>query len=421
MRTPRLQALAAAIVAAPLLSQGDAAPRLTPADAKRLVAEACGTDEKRVAAARATLEATKPEDRKLIADALRALPFTPTKKLKIPADRVVRGEIDAPEASAGKGRYLVSVPKGYDGKRPMPVLFRMHGSGGTAEEFAKAWAEPKQPFVVVTPEIPTEGRIAWNEPGVYQFVDRLYRRIVQDFAVDTERVFLSGHSAGGGGACSFAQLWPHRVAGIYAMSYATFAFQQAPQACMDTMRTVPGYFVVGLADTEERIQAFRAYESHYQKNGLPGVFQFAAGKGHDLMSEYHAKAYEHLAKSSRTASPKEIRGVFFLYGNQLDVEPITSRRWWLEVEPNGYDAPKGAVFHAKIEGNTIDVDAPGIRAGSVLLHDGMVDMDQPVTLRINGKEAHQGTVERSVPFLLDWFASERDRGQLYWNRVRFGK
>ena len=113
--------------------------------------------------------------------------------------------------------------------------------------------------------------------------------------------------------------------------------------------------------------------------------------------------------------------MFFLYGNQLDVEPITSRRWWLEVESNGYDAPKGAVFHAKIEGNTIDVDAPGIRAGSVLLHDGMVDMDQPVTLRINGKEAHQGTVERSVPFLLDWFASERDRGQLYWNRVRFGK
>ncbi len=410
------------VASAAALAQ-DAAPaatKLLPSDAKRLVGEAVGGDPARAAAARKTLEATRPEDRKFILDALRALPFTPPKGQKLPADRNIRDTLEVAESPLKKANYIITLPKGYDGKKPLPVLFRFHGSGDTAAAFAKNTIEAKQPFICVTPEIPSEDRQGWNQPGGYQLVDRLFHHVLQDFNADPDHIYLSGHSAGGGASYMFSQLWPHRVAAFYVMARLYWAFHLAPEPCMDTVRNIPGYFVVGLKDTDERVSGFRTVEAYYTKNKLPGVFNFVPNKGHDYMQEFHQKAYDYMSKAARVAAPKEIRGIFFIYGNQLDVEPITSRRWWLEAKHGGYDGGAGTPFHAKVDGNVIDIDAPNLRAGSVLLTDGLVDLDQPVTIKLNGKEVHQGAVERSVSFLLDWFIQERDRGQLYWNRVSFG-
>ncbi len=399
----------------------DAAPsqKLLASDAKRLVAEAFGADPKRADAARKTLEATRPEDRKFIAEALRALPFAAPKGQKLPADRLVKDTLDIPESSVKKAKFIVTLPKGYDPKKPSPVLFRFHGSGDTAADFAKNTVEAKQPFLCVTPEIPSDDRMGWNQPGAYQFVDKLFRYLVDNFSVDLDHLYLSGHSAGGGASFIFSQLWPHRVAAFYAMARLHWAFHLAPEPCMDTLRGIPGYFVVGLKDTDERVQGFRTAEAYYKKNSMPGVFNFVEGKGHDYMQEFHPKAYEYMAKVARVPMPKEIRGIFFVYGNGKDVEPITSRRWWLEVKPGGYESGPGTPFHAKVDGNTIDIDGPNLRQGSVLLADGLVDLDKPVVIKLNGKEVHNGAIERSVKFLLDWFSAERDRGQLYWNRLEW--
>lgn len=409
--------IAAGLVACFVLrAQGEEGKKLSAADAKRLVAEAVGADAKKAAAARKTLEATRAADRKEIAAALAKTPFVAPKGRKAFKGRTLEDALDVPSAETKKGKVLVTLPKDYDDKKAFPVLFRFHGSGDTAADFAKNTIEAKQPFICVTPEIPSASRNAWNETGGHAFVDGLFRYVLENFNADPERVYLSGHSAGGGASVMMAQVWPHRVAAFYDMARTAWAYHLMPEPCMDTLREIPGYFVVGLKDTEDRISGFRTAEAYYKKAGLPGVFHFVEGRGHDYMQEHHQKAYDYMLKSTRKPHAKDVRGVFFGYSDAAELEEITRRRWWIDARAGGYDLG-GTVFHAVITDNVVAIDAPKLKSFFVLLNDALVDMDKPVVVKLNDREVHNAVVERSVPFLLDGFAAERDRGRLYWNRI----
>lgn len=402
-----------------LSAQGeDDGAKLSTADAKRLVAEAFGGDEKKAAAAREKLVKTRSQDRKAIWDALVAMPFRPPAK-KLPKERTIQETIEAPGGELKDAPVFIKLPQKYDGKTPTPVVFRFHGSGDEGMSYvAGSIDRVLEKVILVAPQVPSRDRESWHEPGSRGLVDNVFRHLLRNYNVDTDRVYFSGFSAGGVASYSYAQTWPHRVASFYAMGSIHPCFEEKHEACMDVLRHVPGFFAVGQQDTAERLKSFRTAEAYYMAKSLPGVFHFVSGKGHDYLSELDPKGFEYMFKNKRVRYPKDLHAIFFQYDNLREDEPYVTTCYWLVATKYSYH---GTPCHVTAEGNTIEIQAPELEAGTVLLNDEVVDLDQPVVVRLNGREVANAKVERSVQHLLDWFDKGRDRGQVFWNRVEFNR
>ncbi len=121
------------------------------------------------------------------------------------------------------GRYLLYLPPGYssdDGER-WPLLLFLHGAGerGVDLERVKLHGPPKQiaagqelPFIVVAPQV-AEGRI-WST----SFLDALLEEVTERYAVDRDRIYLTGLSMGGFGVWALAMEYPDRFAALVPIS-----------------------------------------------------------------------------------------------------------------------------------------------------------------------------------------------------------
>lgn len=108
-----------------------------------------------------------------------------------------------------KRTYLLHVPPGYDGKKPVPLVLMLHGRGGNAQYTDKVygWSElaDKENFVVCYPEaLPdNQKQNAWNavfdtgqKADDVAFLSALLTRLKSTLSVDAKRIYMVGHSSG---------------------------------------------------------------------------------------------------------------------------------------------------------------------------------------------------------------------------------
>jgi predicted peptidase len=118
-----------------------------------------------------------------------------------------------------KAEYLLFLPKGYDVKaeKHWPLMLFLHGAGERGNDIWKVAVHgpPKQvavnpdfPFILVSPQCPA-GQI-WSDDLVLGLLDDVTRR----YAVDTNRVYLTGLSMGGYATWSLGLKHPERFAAI---------------------------------------------------------------------------------------------------------------------------------------------------------------------------------------------------------------
>ncbi|WP_375291430.1 alpha/beta hydrolase family esterase [Qipengyuania sp.] len=121
-------------------------------------------------------------------------------------------------AGAGTGA-IVHTPRGYrDGGTPVPLVFLLHGSGGTGAAMLRdsklAETSDAQGFILLAPDagIKLGAGFAWNIPGVptvagelpspqdrddVAFIGALADALVQGGCADGERQYVTGLSGGG--------------------------------------------------------------------------------------------------------------------------------------------------------------------------------------------------------------------------------
>jgi predicted peptidase len=115
-------------------------------------------------------------------------------------------------------RYLLYLPKEYgkDAATRWPLILFLHGAGESGDDLEKVKkhgpprliSEGKEfPFVVVSPQSPGGG---WSAETLGVLLDE----VIEKYAVDKDRIYLTGLSMGGYGTWDTALAFPDRFAAI---------------------------------------------------------------------------------------------------------------------------------------------------------------------------------------------------------------
>jgi predicted peptidase len=118
-------------------------------------------------------------------------------------------------------KYLLYLPKSYGEKKDQkwPVMLFLHGAGERGDDInlVKKHGPPKLidqgkefPFIVVSPQCPTN---SWWPEQIDALV-ALLDEVQSKYAVDPDRVYLTGLSMGGFGSWALACRYPERFAAV---------------------------------------------------------------------------------------------------------------------------------------------------------------------------------------------------------------
>ncbi|WP_165423844.1 alpha/beta hydrolase family esterase [Ktedonosporobacter rubrisoli] len=134
-----------------------------------------------------------------------------------------------PQASRGEHTrsYLVHLPSSYTGKTALPVVIVFHGHGGDAANAEQSTgfsqlADSEQ-FLAVYPQglLDDDHLPFWASIGPLDynidetlFMNDMLNKLEHDFCVDTQRIYATGFSNGGGMSGFVACKLAHRIAAV---------------------------------------------------------------------------------------------------------------------------------------------------------------------------------------------------------------
>jgi polyhydroxybutyrate depolymerase len=143
----------------------------------------------------------------------------------------------------GKGRRLFHyyIPSTYDGSKPLPMLFDLHGGGSNGlAQWSSSRSDrlaEREGFIVVTPNLfPPE------------FVSAIIDRMKKAFNIDARRIYAMGVSMGGMGSSMLALQLSDKIAGIGVIS-GHMVFSRLAQNNQELPRPMPMIFFGGTKES----------------------------------------------------------------------------------------------------------------------------------------------------------------------------
>jgi len=200
--------------------------------------------------------------------------------------------------------YLLFLPATYAAKPDThwPLILYLHGGslrGGDVEQLRtlglphKLESEPDFPFVVISPQCPL-GEI-WTDA---EAIGALLDRVIRDYRIDQQRIYVTGHSMGGRGALYFAYKLPSRFAAVVALSPLS-----PITAWGGKLAQIPLWLLQGTADTLAPITETKQLVGAIQSAGGHPLFNSLEGRDHFILDVYdRPDVYQWLLQQKRTTS-----------------------------------------------------------------------------------------------------------------------
>lgn len=178
----------------------------------------------------------------------------------------------SPKAVA-KYKYLVYLPKDHQEKN-YPVVIYLHGSSHRGNDLNKLnqYGLPQEidrgrefNFIVVSPQCP-DGKI-WSTDNWF---GPLYEELIRKYKVDTNRVYLTGVSMGGGGVFDVAKDYPDTFAALVPLCAWASSTDRICNISHIPVWTFHGTAdnVVPISQTESKVKALQSCKGNIQYTRL---------------------------------------------------------------------------------------------------------------------------------------------------------
>jgi len=328
--------------------------------------------------------------------------------------------------------YLVQLPPEYDPYRRYPTIVTLHGAGSTPTLQVNWWAGDWTPdgqrtgqamrhgYIVVAPrwaaEHQKEYRYSLQE---HVAVLNSLRDACRRFAVDTDRVYLSGHSIGGDAAWDLGLAHPDLWAGVIPI------VAQSGKYCArywKNAKLVPFYFVAGELDGTKTATNARDLDRLLEGGYNVTVVEYR-GRGHEHFSDEIQRLFDWMGRFQRDFYPKEFsastmrRWDNFFWWVELDAMPPRAM-----VDPVDWPPPRGTqpvITEASVtakNGIRIRTGAGSVR---VLLSPKTLDLNKRVNIVVNGRRVNPASqfLEPDLETLLEDVRTRGDRQHPFWVKV----
>ncbi|MHC5037743.1 MAG: HEAT repeat domain-containing protein [Planctomycetota bacterium] len=270
----------------------EGALKMLGASAKDFLAREQKTREKIVPLIEAYAAEEDPEKRKTVFRDLKALGF---KKRQTYLDRVVRS------FASPKGRHLdrkivfraevfpgavysILVPKDYHPLRAWPLVLGLHGGGAAGKDGKEVVGSGPSAMQKYQHQAASRGYILvcptaitapWPNKVNEEFITALLLELALTYNIDLNRVYLVGHSMGGGGTWNYGPKWAETFASVAPLSaYGSSGFTRLH-------RTGTGVYIYhGDNDPRCPVQSSRTAAHALKKLGADYRYTEIPGSGH---------------------------------------------------------------------------------------------------------------------------------------------
>ncbi|MEM1303820.1 MAG: peptidase [Planctomycetota bacterium] len=336
-------------------------------------------------------------------------------------------------------RYLVQLPPEYDPLRQYPAIVTLPGIGYLPERMIDFWAGAPAPLAADGSPGPRRGQamrrgfitiaVDWVKPKQfkYDYSSREHAAVLASlrdaqrrFAIDTDRVFLTGHDAGGDAAWDLGVAHPDHWAGVVpflarAAKYVKFYTENA--------KLVPWYFVAGEMDGGKMAINAAELDPYLKNAGYNTTIAEFLGRGVEPFNDEIQRLFDWMGRHERGPAPTEFA---------VDtMRPWDNYFWWLECDeltPRAMvhpllwtgSKPPGRARAATLQGRGYQDNKLGakVRAGRVTfwLSPDVIDFDKRIELEVNGRSVvdRDAPVKADVSVLLEDARTRADRQRPFW-------
>jgi predicted esterase len=328
--------------------------------------------------------------------------------------------------------YLVQLPPEYDAHRRYPAVVTLHGAGSTPEQQIDWWAGSRAPdgsrlgqatrngYIVIAPVWAKHEQKSYNfSAEEHAAVLNTLRDACRRFAIDTDRVFLSGHSMGGDATWDLGLAHPDLWAGIIPIAASSDKYVRL---YWENAKYLPFYLVNGELDGRKSIENADDL-NRYLKHAYNATIVEYQGRGHEHFSDEILRLFDWMSRYERNFFPKKF-------------EVRTMREWdnyfwWVEladmparciVAPETWPPPRGTLAvntEAAINAeNGINIRTGAARV-TVWLSPEMVDLTRTVKIMVNGSRLKTGDPanDPDLAIMLEDARTRGDRRHPFWGKV----
>jgi len=354
-------------------------------------------------------------------------------------EEAIRNRVDFPAAKPGlrvQKIPLKKIPGDPDApaKKKHPLFVLVHGTGGFADAEAKQLAPlaDKYGFLLVAPQ--DELKRAGGGWGYTEYEFEIHRAAVlwmkRHYNVNDRRVIVSGGSRGGHASWSLASTWPHIFAAAVPIVGGprnhTFRYlpnlRHVPLFDMQGAKDQPG-LVENVRDAVKLMESWK-YDIRYEEDADSGhyypvdweeVREWAKGRARPVAP----KTVTLVTSRNDRARAYWIRAAGLNEKKFAKVKPPINRKRtpltrdeMQKLVRDNY-AKYAARIDATVRGNVIDLKVSRAPKVIVSLSRELVNLDEKVVIKVNGRLREKGIFEPSLETLLRRVKETADREMLY--------
>jgi len=334
--------------------------------------------------------------------------------------------------------YYVQLPPEYDPYRRYPAIVSLHAAGTQPPQQIDWWAgeysdqvkmrlgqATRRGYLVIAP--------TWTRPNQrkYEHSAREHAAVLyalrdacRRFAIDTDRVFLSGHSMGGDAAWDIGAAHPDLWAGVIPIvAVAEYPEEQAPKYVahyLENAGHVAWYFIAGELDGDKLGRNARDLDRCFKRPNYDVMVVEYIGRGHEHFQDEIQRLFQWMELHRRNFFPREF--------TSASMRPWDNFFWWVELDdfparsmvlPTDWPL-RGATRAIATSGSVLPGNSIRLRTGAatatIWLTPDLVDFQKRIEISLNGRPQNVEAVPR-VETLLEDARTRGDRLHPFWARV----